>query len=77
MTTSNLYEALLPYHDMLADISFISESEHVKRYAGRFIGQIGYSVNRSLDIEYPMVLIIEHATAEAWEHLLLRSPFRL
>lgn len=54
MTISNLYEALLPYHDMLADISFISESEHVKRYAGRFIGQIGYGVNRSIDIEYPM-----------------------
>lgn len=54
MTTNNLYEALLPYHDMLADISFISESEHVKRYSGRFIGQIGYGVNRSIDIEYPM-----------------------
>lgn len=54
MTTSNLYEALLPYHDMLADISFISESEHVKRYTGHFIWQIGYGVNRSIDIEYPM-----------------------
>ena len=47
MTTNNLYEALLPYHDMLADISFISESEHVKRHTGHFIGQIGYGVNRS------------------------------
>lgn len=54
MTTSNLYEALLPYHDMLADISFISESEHVRRHTDHFIGQVGYSVNRSLDIEYPM-----------------------
>lgn len=54
MTTNDLHEALLPYSDMLADISYISESEHVERHAGRFIGQIGYSVNRSIDIEYPM-----------------------
>lgn len=54
MTTNKLHEALLSYNDMLADISFISESEHVKRHVGHFIGQIGYGVNRSIDIEYPM-----------------------
>lgn len=54
MTTNNLHEALLPYHDMLADINYISEGEHVKRHIGHFIGQIGYGVNISIDIEYPM-----------------------
>lgn len=54
MTTNNLHEALLPYHDMLADINYISEGEHVKRHTEQFIGQIGYGVNRSIDIEYPM-----------------------
>lgn len=54
MTTNNLHEALLPYSGMLADIRYISECEHVKRHSGHVIGQIGYGVNRSIDIEYPM-----------------------
>lgn len=54
MTTNNLHEALLPYYDMLADISFVSESEYVKRHNGHFVGQIGYGANRSIGIEYPM-----------------------
>lgn len=29
MTTNNLHEALLPYSEMLADISFISDGETV------------------------------------------------
>lgn len=54
MTTNNLYETLLPYKDMLADISFISESEHVRIHTGHIVGQIGYSANCSIHIEYPM-----------------------